>query len=58
MQNSSGGMFIQWRCDLHPDEKRNGCTEVADDPGYCPSGCTYMMGKSSTWDMGRLLGRT
>ena len=40
LQENSGGIFVQWRCDLHDP-----CEQVPDDPGYCPQGCTYMMGK-------------
>ena len=40
LHENSGGMFVQWRCDLHDP-----CNEVPDDPGYCPQGCTYMMSK-------------
>ena len=48
---NNGAMFVQWRCDLHfeGEDAFNGkCNRVPGDPGYCSSGCTYMMGKFRT----------
>jgi len=39
---NNGGLFVQWKCDLHQD-----CNTVGDS-GFCPSGSTIMIVSESS----------
>jgi len=48
LDSTNGAMFVQWRCDLHFEGPKDLCNRVPGDPGYCSSGCTFMMVTANT----------